>query len=133
MTKSFHGREGRVTQARAVQVDWRTSEGKQFPVECEGTEFSLNTDLVVLCMGFVGTRPSRLLTDLGLDLNEKGALTVGTDYMTAEPGVFAAGDAVSGPSLVVRAIHQGREAARSIHEFIMGRAGRGARRMAAGN
>ena len=69
-------------------------------------------------MGFTGVEPGRLIKDLHVSLTERNSLKIDSDYMTSEPGVFAAGDAATGPSLVVRAIYQGREAARGIHNFI---------------
>lgn len=88
-----------------------------------GTEFSLDVDLVLLAMGFTGPRKNGLIESLqaqGLQLDARGNIAADENYMTAIPGIFAAGDARRGQSLVVWAITEGRRAARAIDRFLMG-------------
>ncbi|MBI4907478.1 MAG: glutamate synthase subunit beta [Acidobacteria bacterium] len=88
-----------------------------------GTEFTLDCDLVLLAMGFTGPRRDGLIGGLqnqGLQLDQRGNVAVDANYMSAVKGVFAAGDARRGQSLVVWAIAEGRKAAHAIDKFLMG-------------
>jgi glutamate synthase (NADPH/NADH) small chain len=85
-----------------------------------GSEFTLDADLVLLAMGFLGPVRSGLLDSLGVKLDSRGNVQAGENYMTSVPGVFAAGDMRRGQSLVVWAIAEGRNAARGIDEYLMG-------------
>jgi glutamate synthase (NADPH/NADH) small chain len=85
-----------------------------------GTEFEMDVDLVLLAMGFTGPVQGGLLQDLGLTLDARGNVATDERYMSSEPGVFAAGDARRGQSLVVWAIAEGRKAARGVDQFLMG-------------
>ena len=82
------------------------------------TELELEADLVLLAMGFVGPERSKLISDLGVRLNERGTVWHDGRWMTNEVGVFAAGDMQRGQSLVVWAIADGRAAARSADEYL---------------
>ncbi|HEY4975738.1 MAG TPA: FAD-dependent oxidoreductase, partial [Gaiellaceae bacterium] len=81
------------------------------------SSFNVEADLVLLAMGFTHVEHSRLVKDLGLELDGRGNIAC-TDYATSAPSVFAAGDAHTGATLVVTAIHHGREAAAAIGEFL---------------
>jgi glutamate synthase (NADPH/NADH) small chain len=85
-----------------------------------GTEFSLSVDLVLIAMGFLGPRKNGMLETLGVKLDARSTVETSADYMSSIPGVFAAGDMRRGQSLVVWAISEGRKAARSIDQFLMG-------------
>jgi glutamate synthase (NADPH) small chain len=114
-TKEFKGKNGRVAGVKCVKLDW--SEGKTCK-EVPNSEFELKADLVLLAMGFVHVEHGPLVRDLGLKLDPRGNLAVGADYMTSHPGVFAAGDAELGASLVVRAIYRGRQAAEAVDRYL---------------
>jgi NAD(P)H-dependent glutamate synthase small subunit len=86
--------------------------------EATGEEFELPADLVLLAMGFIHVVHDRLLDELGLALDERGNLLVDENLMTSQPGVFAAGDAIAGASLVVRAFQSGRRAAAAVDRFL---------------
>ena len=86
-----------------------------------GTEFEMDVDLVLLAMGFTGPVRNGMLDDLGVALDPRGNVATGANYMSSVSGVFAAGDARRGQSLVVWAIAEGRKAARGIDEFLMGK------------
>jgi glutamate synthase (NADPH) small chain len=82
-----------------------------------GAEFTLDVDLVLLAMGFVGPIRSGLIEELGLALDARGNVAT-TDYMTSVDGIFAAGDMRRGQSLVVWAISEGRKAAVAVDRFL---------------
>jgi glutamate synthase (NADPH/NADH) small chain len=80
----------------------------------------LDVDLVLLALGFVGPEPY-LLDGLGVQRTERGTVAVDENYMTSVPGVFSCGDMRRGQSLVVWAIWEGRECARGVDAYLMGR------------
>ncbi|MHC4259667.1 MAG: glutamate synthase subunit beta [Planctomycetota bacterium] len=113
MTKKFTGYEIRVGQLHGCEVEWiRKSDGWKIK-ELPDTDFVLEAEIVILAMGFVHVVHEGLIKSLGLKLDEHDNVEV-NDYQTSQPCVFAAGDAVSGTSLVVRAINSGRGAAVAI-------------------
>ena len=85
-----------------------------------GSEFELEADLVLLAMGFLGPERGSLLSQLGVQLTERGNVWRDDAWMTSEPGVFTAGDMQRGQSLIVWAIADGRKAARAVDRFLMG-------------
>jgi len=85
-----------------------------------GTEFTMDTDLVLLAMGFLGPVRNGMLEQLGVKLDPRGNVAADENYMTSVPGVFAAGDMRRGQSLVVWAISEGRKAARGVDRYLMG-------------
>jgi glutamate synthase (NADPH/NADH) small chain len=85
-----------------------------------GTEFTLDADLVLLAMGFLGPVRGGLIEQLGVDLDLRGNVATDANHMSSVPGVFAAGDMRRGQSLVVWAIAEGRKAARGIDQYLIG-------------
>jgi glutamate synthase (NADPH/NADH) small chain len=85
-----------------------------------GTEFTMEADLVLLAMGFLGPVRSGCIEQLGLKLDARGNIATDPNYMSSLPGIFAAGDMRRGQSLVVWAISEGRKAARAIDLYLMG-------------
>jgi glutamate synthase (NADPH/NADH) small chain len=83
-----------------------------------GTEFTLDVDLVLLAMGFLGPVRSGLVEQLGLALDKRGNVAANASYMTSVEGIFAAGDMRRGQSLVVHAIAEGRKAAAAIDSYL---------------
>jgi glutamate synthase (NADPH/NADH) small chain len=83
-----------------------------------GTEFTLDVDLVLLAMGFLGPVRSGMIEQLGLALDSRGNVAANADYMTSVDGIFAAGDMRRGQSLVVWAIAEGRKAAAAIDSYL---------------
>ncbi len=83
-----------------------------------GTEFTIDADLVLLAMGFLGPVRNGLIEQLGVKLDARGNVATGENYMTSVPGVFAAGDMRRGQSLVVWAIAEGRKAAAGIDTYL---------------
>ncbi|MBI3596732.1 MAG: glutamate synthase subunit beta [Nitrospirae bacterium] len=118
-TKRFSGQNGRVTKLQAVRVEMKTDPtGRTQFVEMPGTEFELETDLVLLAMGFTGPVREGLLADLGVKLDARGNVAVDENQMTSVDGVFAAGDMKRGASLIVWAIREGRDAAKGIDQYL---------------
>jgi glutamate synthase (NADPH/NADH) small chain len=118
LTKAFQGNAaGEVTGIQVVEIAW--NETRTRFDELPGTEKVIPCGLVLLALGFTGPQRSGLLEQLGLSLDERGNVRC-QRFQSSVPGVFAAGDARRGQSLVVWAIHEGREAARAIDEFLMG-------------
>jgi glutamate synthase (NADPH) small chain len=120
-TQRFTGAAGRVRQLEAVKVDMVREVGRLDFKPIPGSEFTLDVDLVLLAMGFVGPEKPGLLTDLGVRLTERGNVWRDASWMTSVPGVFACGDMQRGQSLIVWAIAEGRSAARGVDTFLMGR------------
>ncbi len=83
----------------------------------EGTEFTLDVDLVLLAMGFLGPVRTGMIEELGLELDARGNIAT-KDYMSSVDGIFAAGDMRRGQSLVVWAISEGRKAAAAVDRFL---------------
>jgi NAD(P)H-dependent glutamate synthase small subunit len=116
-TKKLVGRDIVVTGLSCVEVEWFEKNGQWKLKELAGTEFDLKADLVLIAMGFVHVEHCKLIKDMELKLDERGNVDV-TDYQTSAPDVFAAGDTISGASLVVRAIDSGRRAAAAIDKWL---------------
>ena len=107
--------EGRVKQLHGVRVG---PPPKFEPLP--GTEFSMEADLVLLAMGFMGPTKPGLIEKLGVKLDARGNVQADENYMSSAEGVFAAGDMRRGQSLVVWAIAEGRKAARGVDAFLTG-------------
>jgi len=115
-TERFLGAEAGVTGLRAHEVEMRDGRFEKV----EGTDFELEADLVLLAMGFVGPERPGLLTELGVELTDRGNVARNADFETSVPGVFVAGDMGRGQSLIVWAIAEGRAAAAGVDRFLMG-------------
>ncbi len=119
LTKEFLGSQGKVESIQVARLEY-TTDGNGRPVSREIEQFSLKADLVLLALGFLGPEQDGMVKDLGVELDNRGNVKAGEDYMTSVPGIFACGDAHRGQSLVVWAIAEGREAARSVDLYLMG-------------
>jgi len=107
--------QGNVKQLHGVRV------GPPPKFEAQpGTEFTMDVDLVLLAMGFLGPVRNGMVEKLALDLDGRGNVATDDNYMSSVTGVFAAGDMRRGQSLVVWAIAEGRKAARAIDVYLMG-------------
>lgn len=117
MTKAFAGDSNGVKELHACEVEWTQTNGSWKLRELPGTEFTLKADLILLALGFLHVTHDGLVNDLGLQIDTKGNL-ITDGHQTSQPWVFAAGDTISGASLVVRAIHSGREAAAAMDRWL---------------
>jgi glutamate synthase (NADPH/NADH) small chain len=114
--KEFVGTpDGKLRAVRVVDVELSPSFAT---TELPGTERELPADLVLLAIGFGGTEPSPVLDQLGVARGPRGTLVTDDDWQTEVPGVFAAGDARRGPSLIVWAIAEGRSAAAAVNRYL---------------
>ena len=104
---------------RALQIVESKFENGKF-VKVPGSEKEIPADLVFLAMGFVGPEKSELLTQLEVELDDRGNIKRDGSYATNVEGVFVAGDAGRGQSLIVWAIAEGRSAAAAVDEFLAG-------------
>jgi glutamate synthase (NADPH/NADH) small chain len=117
-TKEFTGGAGiRAEKLHACEVEWFQKKGQWKIKEKPGTDFVLDIDLVILATGFVHVVHEGLVQDMELKLDDRGNIAV-NNYQTSNPWVFAAGDTVRGPSLVVTAIDTGRKAAAAIDQWL---------------
>jgi glutamate synthase (NADPH/NADH) small chain len=115
-TAKFTGDEnGNVKQLHGVRV----GPPPRFEPQ-PGTEFTMDADLVLLAMGFLGPVRNGMIEQLGVKLDARGNVATDESYMSSVPGVFAAGDMRRGQSLVVWAIAEGRKAARGVDQYLMG-------------
>jgi len=115
-TREFLGRDGHVTALRVATTHY-TPEGRRLPSD-EITD--IPADLVVLAMGFTGPETGTLSAQTGADVTGRGLIARGDDFSTTVPGVFVAGDAGRGQSLVVWAIAEGRAAAAGVDAYLRG-------------
>ena len=114
MTDKFTGKNGSVSQLHCIRVDEKFSPIKD-------SQFSLKADLVLLAMGFLSPETSGMISDLGLDLdNRSNVLATDKNYKTSNEKVWVAGDMRRGQSLVVWAIREGRQCAREVDKTLMG-------------
>ena len=86
-----------------------------------GSEREIPADCVFLAMGFTGVEKSPLISQLGVDLDARGNIARDKNYQSSVPGIFVAGDAGRGQSLIVWAIAEGRSAAAAVDNYLMGR------------
>jgi glutamate synthase (NADPH/NADH) small chain len=119
-TTRLEGRDGQLVALHWVQVEQR--DGKL--VDVPGTEERVEVDLLVQAMGFLGPEARALEEQLGVVLDARGNVKVDRAFRTSVPGVFAGGDASRGASLIVWAIADGRELARSVDTFLTGQPSR---------
>ncbi len=123
MTKEFvDDGLGNLCAVKCIKVAWDNVDGQWEMKEIEGSEFQLKADLVTLAMGFVHPVHENLLEALGVEKDDRGnvkAQTQGVNaYQTSLHGVFSAGDMRRGQSLVVWAIHEGRQCAEVVDHYL---------------
>lgn len=122
LTKSFSGEKGHVKHLHGVRLDFgekNPQTGQRSFKEIVGSEFTLNCDLVLLAMGFLGPAKQGLLEELKIALDARGNVQTDDNKMTNILGVFAAGDMRRGQSLVVWAIQEGRSVAESVNDYLI--------------
>jgi glutamate synthase (NADPH) small chain len=112
--------DGKVRALELNEVEMKTEDGRTSFVEVPGTTHELPCDLALLAMGFTGPEQNGLLDSLELKLTPQGNVWRDEKWMTSERGIFTAGDMQRGQSLIVWAIAEGRSAAHSIDEYLMG-------------
>ena len=119
-TKKFSGENGAVTGVQVMQAEWhKDASGRWQMSEIPGTEEVIEADLVLLAMGFTMPVHDGLLDAMGVEYDARGNVKAGPGKETSLKGIFAAGDAERGASLVVHAIEAGKIAAARINEFLL--------------
>jgi glutamate synthase (NADPH/NADH) small chain len=112
-TTKFTGEAGHVKQLHAVRV---AAPPKFEPIP--GSEFTMEAELVLIAMGFLGPVRNGMIEQLGVVLDQRGNVATDENYMSSVPGIFAAGDMRRGQSLVVWAISEGRKAAAAVDSYL---------------
>ena len=121
-TQAFVGQDGQVSAIKLVRLEWRQVDDRQTMVEVPGSEFEIPAGLVLLAMGFVHPIHEGMLGELNVALDPRGNVRADTQgYQTSLNKVFSAGDMRRGQSLVVWAIREGRQCARAVDEYLMGK------------
>jgi glutamate synthase (NADPH/NADH) small chain len=121
ITKRAIGDGGKVKALVCARVEWVKGARGMEMQEVAGSEFELKADLVLLAMGFTGPIAPGLLDQTKAVLDPRGNVAASTDdYKTSADRIFACGDMRRGQSLVVWAIREGRQCARSVDEYLMG-------------
>ncbi len=121
-TQRFTGdARGCVAQLHAVTVEMVREGGRLDFRPVPGSEFTMDVDLVLLAMGFLGAERPGMLADLGVKLTDRGNVWRDGNWMTSVPGVFTCGDMQRGQSLIVWAIAEGRSCARGVDHHLMGK------------
>jgi len=116
-TVAFEGTDGHVTALRVATTDY-LPDGRRVPTP--GTERLIPADLVLIAMGFTGAETDTLTAQAGADVTPRGVVARSDDYATNLPGVFVAGDAGRGQSLIVWAIAEGRSCAAGVDRWLSG-------------
>lgn len=120
MSKEFVGKKT-VKEINCVRVNWSEPDenGRSELQEVPGSEFTIQAEMVLLAMGFVHPVHENLLSDFGVELDERGNVAT-NNHQTSIENIYAAGDMATGQSLVVRAISSGRSMARAVDTAIKG-------------
>ena len=117
-SKEFIGKNGTVDKLKICQVEWKNIDGRMIPKDIKNTEEVISAQLVLLAMGFVGTE-QKIFDEFKITKSGQNNIeATEEDFTTSIPGIFAAGDARRGQSLVVWAISEGRNAANSVNEYL---------------
>ncbi len=116
MTQAFKGENNLVSGVEVVDVTW---DGRT-PVPIENTKRTIPAELVLLAAGFVSPVKEGMLSELALELDQRGNVKT-TNYATSQEGVFAAGDMATGASLIVRAIQDAKKMNQVVHQYLQGK------------
>jgi glutamate synthase (NADPH/NADH) small chain len=123
LTKKFVGEKGYVKKLITGKVEFIPQNNGSRPImkEIPGTEKEWKADLVILALGFSGNEPDGIYKQLGVNLDKRNNIATDQNYKTNVDGIYAAGDSRRGQSLIVWAISEGREAARHVDKYLMGK------------
>jgi len=116
LTQSFKG-EDHIKSVTCSKVKWETVDGQMNMTVEEDSNYEINADLVIIAAGFIDTKNYDMYETLGLEFSKRNSILT-KNYMTNVDGIFAAGDLKNGPSLICKAISDGREASKSIYNYL---------------
>ena len=123
-TKSFDGDGQKVKSLTLKKIEWKKDKSGSVKMEekkGKQSEIKIKADLVLLAMGFVHPVRDKLISDIGLELDQRGNVKANdNDYKTNVAKIFVSGDMRRGQSLVVWAIREGRQVAHNVDKFLMG-------------
>ena len=119
-TKRFIGDDGQLTSLETIDVETIYEDGRMKFEEVAGTERQYKADLVFLALGFTGPEQIGVASELEIDLDDRGNIVRDENWMSAREGVFVAGDAGRGQSLIVWAIAEGRACAAAVDQWLEG-------------
>ena len=115
----YDPKNGFVDKIRCIKMELGAPDekGRRRPVPIENSEFDIDVDTVIMA---IGTSPNPLIksTTVGLDTNNRGCIVVDDDLKTSIDGIYAGGDAVTGAATVISAMGAGKQAAKSIDEYL---------------
>ena len=115
-TTRLEGEGGKLTALHGIHVEMKDGQ----LVDVPGSELRLEVDTLILALGFVGPETDALVEQLGIALDARKNIVVDRQFSTNAKGVFCAGDAHKGASLVVWAIAEGRDLARAVDVYLRG-------------
>jgi len=116
LTQRFKGNES-IESVVCSQVSWESINGQMKMTVKENSEYEMDSDLVIVAAGFIDTKNYEMYETLGLTFGEKNSI-ITENHMTNVEGIFATGDLKNGPSLICKAISDGREASKSIYNYL---------------
>jgi len=119
-TKQFLGQQGKVSGLETISVKQEIKDGRMEFIEIPDTTEIHEADLVCLAMGFIGPEINSLVEESNVELNERGNIQRDHNWMSSVKGIFVAGDAGRGQSLIVWAIAEGRSCAASVDSWLQG-------------
>jgi glutamate synthase (NADPH/NADH) small chain len=119
-TTELVGADGAVTHLKGHKVDVTWDNGRPTFTKVEGSEFTLEADLVLLAMGFTGPEAHTAVAELDVELDPRGNVARDQQWKTSRDGVFVCGDMGRGQSLIVWAIAEGRACAAAVDAQLMG-------------
>ncbi|MHB8263169.1 MAG: glutamate synthase subunit beta [Acidimicrobiales bacterium] len=121
-TKEFLGDSNGSVRAIAVEeVAMELQDGRPVFRPVPGTMREIECDMVLMALGFTGVEQAGIVNELGLDISDRGTISVSSNWMTSTESVFACGDGARGQSLIVWAIAEGRSAASAVDSYLMGK------------
>lgn len=123
LTKEFISDKGIMKKIKCVKVEFipEPKTGRLIMKEISKTEFEIKADLVIIAIGFLGPENNGLLTKLGVAFDSRGNIEADAKFMTKTKGIFSAGDARRGQSLIAWAVSEGRKAAYYVDIYLMGK------------
>ena len=104
----------KLSALECIKLQWQGNRFEEIP----GSQFQIPANLALIATGFTGVVRSSLLSELGVELDPQGKVVVNSEWMTTDRGVFAAGDASRGASLIVWAISEGRKMAQAVDRYL---------------